>query len=167
MTRGTHRSLLEDLAFFAQETVLAAQAPELLAILAGQALGLAGIDPGLADPVTQGLVADAKVLCGAVDRLAAGARQAHRLKPELGWVGRSCSWHVDSHPEGERPRCSGVHGNRQLQLRPRTVHRSRQPRLHGHRGVGLTRQGGGRPYRAAPLGQQRSIAVTQEGRDDA
>ena len=54
-------------------------------------------------------MADAEVLRGAVDRLAGRARQAHRLKPELGWIRWSCSWHVDSLLKACASRCSGVH----------------------------------------------------------
>jgi len=40
-TASTHRSLLEDLALLTEDPVLASQAPELLALVGGQALTLA------------------------------------------------------------------------------------------------------------------------------
>jgi len=50
------RGFFEDFSLLQQGAVLTAQAPELLSLLGGQALALAGVDVGLLDPVVQGLV---------------------------------------------------------------------------------------------------------------
>src|SRR5699024_3972889 len=49
------RGLAQDLAFLAQLLVLAAQAGQLGLVVAGGAFLLAGVDPGLFDPGTDGL----------------------------------------------------------------------------------------------------------------
>ena len=83
--------------------------PELGALIRGQALGLAGVDRGLGDPVAQRLLRAAQITGDPGDRLAAIAHQPHRLSPELRRIGRPCSSHRGLPSGGRGPQSSGVH----------------------------------------------------------
>ena len=88
--------------------------PELGALIRGQALGLAGVDRGLGDPVAQRLLRAAQITGDPGDRLAAIAHQPHRLSPELRRIGRPCSSHRGLPSGGRAP-------NRQVSTKPRQL----------------------------------------------
>jgi Kef-type K+ transport system membrane component KefB len=76
-----------------KSSVLTAQAPELLSLIGGQALALAGVDVGLLDPVAQRLVGDAQVARDLGDRALRGAGELHGFTPELRRLWRLGGWH--------------------------------------------------------------------------
>jgi len=59
--RSLDRKDLQDLALLAQAHVFAAEATQLLPLVAGQFLPLTGVDPRLAEPVAQRLRRDAEL----------------------------------------------------------------------------------------------------------
>ena len=78
------RGFFQDLALLDQDPVLAAQLPELVALLAGQpVLALPAIELGLLAPVAQGLGRDAQFLRDDRERSARGALQLDRVGSEL------------------------------------------------------------------------------------
>jgi len=81
--------LLSDLALLAQPSVLALELAQAGALVASQALGLAGLDAGLMDPVAKRLAQDAELRGDLRDRLSRRADEADRLSSELRWIRRS------------------------------------------------------------------------------
>jgi hypothetical protein len=88
------RCFLEDLFLFLEDAVLAAQAAELISLLAREPRRLAVVDVSLSDPSRKGLGAHPDLSRGCPQGPAAGAMEPDRLLAELGWESYSFC-HVD------------------------------------------------------------------------
>lgn len=72
--------LFQDLPLLAQDTVLAPELPQLLGLLAGQALALAGVDAGLLESEAERFVGGAELARDLPDQAAARADELDRTK---------------------------------------------------------------------------------------
>ena len=89
--------------------MLPAQAAQLLALVARQALAQAAVDLGLAGPGAKRLRRAAELLGELGNRPARRAHQLDGLTPELRRVCGTGSWHFDSFPGTCRRQWSSVH----------------------------------------------------------
>src|SRR3954449_5271668 len=104
--------LFQDLALLGDRPQLATQPPQLLALIGGQARGLALVDADLARPVAQRLRRDTQLGGEQRDELSAALEQCNRLAAELH---RIRGWHETPSsrraPTGSALRCPRNRGN--------------------------------------------------------
>src|SRR3954447_15452715 len=90
------RGFFQQVALQAQDAVLGAQPPELVALGGGQPVVTApGVQVGLAEPVPDDLAGAAQILSKLIGGASPFPNQAHGLGAEFGWVGWMALRHVD------------------------------------------------------------------------